>query len=249
MKSEVYHQYARELSDDHWWVTHRRKIFEYWLSHEGVEPDCSRVVLELGSGVGTEWSFLQRYGSVTGIELSSEGIAYCQRRGYSELIHDDLNTHDFGGERFDMVVDFHVLYHTWVTDPGDVLLRLNHALRPGGYLLLTEPAFRTLERSHDRAVMAARRWTHGELARLLSRAGFSVQASSGILLPASPVAWMSAIVDRFRKPSDTIRELEGPSRFVEQLMRGMLWGERRALRHVSLPLGTCWAFLAKKLPN
>jgi SAM-dependent methyltransferase len=249
MKSEVYHQYARELSDEHWWVVHRREIFEYWLRREGVEADGSRAVLELGSGVGTEWSFLRRYGRVTGIELSPEGVAYCQKLDYSELVNDDLNTHDLGRERFDMVVDFHVLYHAWVGDPGDVLKRVNAALRPGGYLLLTEPAFRSLERSHDRAVMAARRWTRSELAQLLSRAGFSVQASSGILLPATPVALVSAILDRFRSPENTIRELDAPSKITERLMRGMLWGERRALRHVSLPLGTCWAFLAKKLPS
>lgn len=248
MKADVYHQYARELSDDHWWVAHRRQLFEDWLFTEGVTPDASKSVLELGSGVGTECSFLQRYGKVTGIELSRDGLRYCENRGYAELISGDINTHDFGVEAYDVVVDFHVLYHTWVSDPGDVLSRLYAALRPGGYLLLTEPAFEGLKRSHDHAVMAARRWTQSELTRLVRRAGFSVRRASGILLPAVPVAFMSAFLDRRRGPSNTIDELGKRSSVTEYLLRGILWGERQALRQVSFPVGTCWAFLARKLP-
>src|SRR5262249_2928177 len=152
-------------------VSHRRAIFADWLERAGVRADATRHVLEIGCGAGVEHEFLRAYGPVTGVELSPIGAAYCREKGYAGLLPQDLNGTDFGTERFDLAVDFHVLYHRWVNDPGAVLARLCAALRPGGRLLLTEPAFAFLRRSHDDVVMAARRWNRAELGALVRAAG------------------------------------------------------------------------------
>lgn len=246
MREEVYHQYARQLSDDHWWVNHRRRVFSHWLRRCGVDADGTRDVLEFGSGVGTEFSYLQQFGPVTGIELNPVGAGYCQKLGYAQLHNSDLNHCDFGKAAYDMVVDFHVLYHNWILSPRDVLRRAYSALRPGGYLLLTEPAFPSLSRSHDQVVMAARRWQRRELIETVTSAGFSVRHWSGILVPVAPVAFVLAKLDRRRPPAADIEELKGGSRVAEAALRCLLAGERAVVRQLPLPLGTCWAMLAQK---
>lgn len=246
MKDDVYHQYAKTLDPQHWWVSHRRAIFADWLARKGVHPDGKRRVLEIGCGAGVEYDFLQSYGPVTGVELSPIGAAYCRETGYAELLEQDLNTTELGQERFDLAVDFHVLYHRWVNDPGAVLKRICNALRPGGRLILTEPAFAFLRRSHDEVVMAARRWSRPEMSDLVRAAGFEVEHHSAFLSVIAPAAIALALVDRFRSSGEDIRELHPQSSRFEGVLRWLLARERDAIRRVSLPFGTCWAVLAIK---
>jgi SAM-dependent methyltransferase len=248
MRDEVYHQYAKTLNRDHWWVAHRRALFRDWLARAQVLPEGTRRVLELGPGIGVEHEFLREYGPVTGVEISPIGAAYCRERGYAELLNEDLNGCDLGAGRFDLAVDFHVLYHRWVEDPALVLQRIFTALRPGGYLLLTEPAFAVLRRAHDEVVMAARRWNRSEIRQLVTGAGFELQHDSGFLSVIAPAALAMAVLDRFRSAGEDIKELHPASPQTEGVIRWLLAGERALLRHASLPFGTCWAVLARKPP-
>lgn len=247
MKDEVYHQYAQTLNAGHWWVAHRRAIFANWLKEQGVHADRSRSVLEIGSGSGVEHDFLSEYGPVTGIELSPVGVGYCRDRGYAELLHEDLNASNLGREKYDLAVDFHVLTHAWVHDPSAALKRMGESLRPGGRLLLTEPAFEFLRRSHDAVVMAERRWDKRALLEMIRAAGFVVERHSAFLSLIAPGAVTLALVDRFRSShGDDIRELHPTSPRVEKVVRWLLAGERALIKRRPLPFGTCWAVLARK---
>lgn len=249
MHDAVYHQFARTL-ETHWWSDHRRKLFAGWLAELGISPDGSRSVLEIGCGAGTEHGFLGQYGPVTGVELSETGLGYCRQRPYAELIAADLNTVELPRERFDLAVDFHVLYHAWVKEPGDVLSRVRDSLRPGGRLLVTEPAHEVLRRGHDEVVMAARRWSLRELSQLVSGSGFEIERSSGFLTLLTPAVLVSALVDRLRPlahdVAGDIGELRPPGPFVDGALRAVMAIERAAIRVSSLPFGTSWALIARR---
>jgi SAM-dependent methyltransferase len=244
MDEVVYRQYA-ECFEDHWWTDHRHRIFEMWLANEGVQPDGSRRVLEIGSGAGTEHWWLKRYGSVTGVELSPAGLKFCRERGYNELIADNLNTVSLPEQRFGLCVDFHVLYHHWIESPSAVLARLFQATEPGGYLLLTETAHEYLRRGHDEAVMAKRRFARRELEQLVQGAGFEVVRMSGFLTLLLPAVWLSLLLDRLRHQHE-VSELEPPARWVDRTLRIVMALERLLMRLFPLPTGTCWAVLARR---
>jgi SAM-dependent methyltransferase len=244
VKEAVYHQYATTLRG-HWWVEHRRAVFRHWLGELGLAADGSRRVLELGSGVGAEFDYLNELGPVTGIEISPVGVDYCKQRGYAQLIAGDLNDVGLAAGTFDVVVDFHVIYHQWVHEPADVLRRAHEALKPGGYLLLTEPAFEILRRGHDEVVMAARRYDRRELRRLVESSGFVIERFSGLLCLVAPGALLGALFDRFRAPDEDIRELR-PSAAMTRLIRIVLKVERSLIRLFPLPVGTCWALVARR---
>ncbi|HEX2679652.1 MAG TPA: class I SAM-dependent methyltransferase, partial [Polyangiales bacterium] len=197
MQDAVYHQFASTF-DTHWWSDHRRALVARLLASAGVEPDGSREVLEIGCGAGNEHAFLARYGRVTGVEISEAGLVYCRQRGYHQLIAGDLNEVELPHERFDLVADFHVLYHSWVRDPGEVLARLCRALKPGGHLVLSEPAYEALRRGHDEHVMAARRWTRGALLSLIRESGFEVERCTGFLTLLAPAVVGSLVLDKLR---------------------------------------------------
>lgn len=245
MRDAVYHQYARTLGT-HWWTDHRHRLVSRWLKELGVVTDGSHPILEIGCGVGTEHNFLRQYGEVTGVEISEIGLTYCRQQPYAELLAADLNTIEFPAERFDIVVDFHVLYHEWVRVPAEVLKRMRLALRPGGRLILTEPAYMLLHRAHDEAVMATRRWNRRELVDLVQKAGFEVERCSGFLTLLIPAVLGSLLLDRLRSPRHGVSELESPHPAIDRLLRAVMAIERLLVRIHSLPVGTCWALIARR---
>jgi SAM-dependent methyltransferase len=245
MRDVVYHQYAASF-ESHWWTDHRRAVVSSWLAKVGIKPDGTHPVLEIGCGAGTEHRYLSGFGPVTGVEISQVGLEFCRQRGYSRLIEGDLNLVELPREQFDIAVDFHVLYHEWVEDPGAVLKKMQQALKPGGYLVMTETAFEALRRGHDDAVMAARRWTRAQLIELVTSAGFEVKRSSAYLTLLLPAVLLSLLIDKLRPSHEEVDELKGPGPVVDKALRLVMWVERLLMRVAPLPVGTCWVLLARR---
>ena len=164
----------------------------------------------------------------------------------ANLLAGDPNELDLPREQFDLAVDFHVLYHEWVREPGVVLRKIHASLRPNGRLVMTEPAHEFLRRGHDQAVMAARRWSRRDLRRLVEDAGFEIEHFRGFLTILLPAVLLSLLLDRLRPTHNEVGELERPSVLVDGLLRATMAVERFLMRLVSLPTGTSWALVARK---
>jgi SAM-dependent methyltransferase len=245
MREVVYRQYA-EAFESHWWADHRRILVSEWLRAAGVEPNGKHPVLEIGSGAGTDFVFWSRFGPVTGVEISPVALGYLRGRGYAKLIEGDLNREELPAESFDLAADFHVLYHEWVKDPAAVLRRMRASLRPGGRLVLSEPAFELLRRGHDEAVMAARRWSRAELIALVRSAGFEVERCSGFLTLLLPAVLLSLVVDKLRKGAHEVDEIRAPGPLANKILRFVMALERGLIRLFPLPAGTSWLLLARR---
>jgi SAM-dependent methyltransferase len=245
VRDVVYRQYA-EAFETHWWSEHRRIVVSRELEKRGFIADGKHRVLEIGCGAGTEHRYLSRFGPVTGVEINPAGLKFCQERGYATLIEGDLNLLDLPKSSCDLAIDFHVLYHEWVKDPRAVLERIHGALEPGGYFVMTEPAFEWLRRGHDEAVMAARRWKRQELAQLLESAGFEVLYTTGFLTLLLPAVMLSLLLDKVRSTAHEVDEIRKPSALADSVLRAVMAVERAMLRVLPLPLGTSWLLLARR---
>ncbi len=248
MNDAVYHQYARVLGE-HWWTRARRRQVEDLLKRAAYQREESARVLEIGSGAGTEFDFLSQFGGVTGVEISPIGAQYCRDRGYQELHECDLNSFEPEPSSFDLIADFHVLYHSWIESPERVLRSLVSGLAPNGLFVFSEPAFEILQRSHDEAVMSGRRWRRGQLKKMLVGAGLKIERIVGFTYAATPVAFASAMLDRVRRPKpghDEVDELQQPSRVVERIADTVMAVERGFNRVVSLPVATAWIGVARR---
>jgi len=69
------------------------------------------------------------------------------------------------------VTVFSVSYQEWITSEEGVLRNAYDLLKPGGYFLLTAPAFTLLKRRHDVLAMGKRRYTIPEIELLLNQPG------------------------------------------------------------------------------
>lgn len=178
MRPETYQMLA-DREDTYWWHVARRAMSAELLSRYGI-PSRSRW-LDLGCGPGGNLNLSKPFApSLTvGIDISPLALSIARsKKPDARLIQADLNTAlPFGDAAFDVVTVFNVLYHDWIRDEQSTISEIARVLRPGGTLLITEPAFGVLAREMDAAAMGRRRyrladvfrWCNG--AHLLPRRG------------------------------------------------------------------------------
>lgn len=175
MEELLYAQLA-EIEDQHWWFTARRELVA-GLLHDASFPVDARA-LDLGCGTGGNMDLLHRFcPAVTGIDKSPVALALARKKwpGF-EFLEGDINKLDniFIGQQFDLVTIFNVLYHQWVNDDKKIIRQVFQLLKPGGYLVLTEPAFDLLRRRHDIQDMGRKRYRIGYFQQVLRDCGFQV---------------------------------------------------------------------------
>jgi SAM-dependent methyltransferase len=147
-------------------------------------------------------------------------------------------------ESFDVVVDITVL--CCIPDDRAAVRELARVLRPGGVLLLWEPAFERFRRGHDRGAHVIHRYRQRELVALAESAGLSVRRATysySFLTPAAALmsAWFRLNpVSPIEAPSDYDR------RTLDPLFSRLARIERRVLRKRDIPFGTSAIVLATR---
>jgi ubiquinone/menaquinone biosynthesis C-methylase UbiE len=104
----------------------------------GRDPtDCS--VLEVGVGAGDNLALLAAAGfrRLTGLDIAEEMLR--QTREWvpsARTLHGSVEAHDFGAERFDLVLAMFTLHH--MLDPGAFFRLVDRVLDPGGWFAIAE---------------------------------------------------------------------------------------------------------------
>lgn len=230
--------------ESHWWYAGMRAI-SFALLDTALPPGSGGHVriLDAGCGTGANLLYLARRGRACGVDLSPEALRFCRERGVS-VARASLLALPFGDASFDLVTAFDVLYHRCVDDEQRATRELARVLRPGGLLLVREPALRALWGAHDEAVHSRHRYTRPELTSLLVAAGLRLERATYANALLLPLAALRRGLDRLtgRQGSD-VQALPAPLNWA---FRGALGLEARLLRHVSLPLGVSVIALARR---
>jgi SAM-dependent methyltransferase len=129
-------------------------------------PPGARV-LDAGCGSGRTLDDLERYGRVSGLDLSAEAVAVARER-HPDVRQGRVEAIPFDDGSFDLVTCLDVLEHT--LDDRRTLAELRRVTRPGGHLLLTVPAYPSLWSVHDVANGHHRRYRPPAL-RAAARSG------------------------------------------------------------------------------
>lgn len=233
-----------EAEEAQWWYAGQRAIATALLAPALPARRGGRRLLDAGCGTGYNLLELGRLGHATGVDLSTDAIAFCRERGVRALRASVLAL-PFAEATFDAVTSFDVIYHAWVTDDRAAARELARVLRPGGVLLVRVPALRALWGAHDAEVQSRHRYTRPELVALLESAGLLVARATYCNSILFPVLFGRRTLDRVlaREGSD-----------VGFLPRPLEWAFGKALiaeaalvrAGASFPVGASVVALARK---
>ncbi len=175
------------VDEHHWWYRGRRRIIQAELNRLPL-PHPARV-LDAGCGSGRTLQELTRFGEVYGIELSPEAAELAQGRGQGEVRVGRLEELPWEADTFDLITCLDVIEHT--PDDRLTLGELQRVTKPGGYLLVTVPAYQALWSLHDEANHHYRRYGRETLRAASREAGWEVRRvtsfNSLLLAPAAAV--------------------------------------------------------------
>jgi SAM-dependent methyltransferase len=238
--------------DRHWWYAGLHDLVLRLARAEAARLARPLAMLDAGCGTGRLCQLLQSLGEVTGCDIHAPALDLAARCGVARLRHCDIAAPALGIEQFDLITTMDVLYHRRVEDESAALRNLHRALRIGGLLLLQVPAFECLRGSHDLAVHGRRRYRRGQVARLLTRSGFTVESVTCRLFLFFPpmLAWRLASRIRPRSGSDAPRPSDvahAPSPGLNRLLLSAVKFENSLVAAgIHLPLGTSIFAIARR---
>lgn len=241
MERQVYARMAA-LEDQHWWFLGRRRILSEILDRL-VRLPAGSDILEAGCGTGGNLAMLAKFGRVSGFEPDEEAREHASTKGNFDIRVGRLpNDVPFGSQSFDLTVAFDVLEH--VDDDLGSLKALRESLRPGGWLLVTVPAFPFLWSAHDETHEHKRRYVKSDLVERAQEAGFTPVYTSYYNSLLFPVI---VAIRQFKKLFGIHHgdDESLPSPTLNRLLAILFESERHLLVRMTLPVGVSLLLLAR----
>ncbi len=224
-----------DVDEHHWWYRGRRRVLRAELARLPLPPGA--LVLDAGCGSGRTLEELRDLGEVHGIELDQGAAAVARDRGDFDVRIGRIEELPWEEETFDLITCLDVIEHT----PDDVvaLRELRRVCKPGGWLLVTVPAYQALWSAHDDVNHHYRRYVRRTLRAAAAGAGWRVARTTSfnslLLAPAAIVR----LAQRMRPPADGVTpELKlGPGWLNDLLERPLRLEASWLERGRTLPAG------------
>ncbi len=217
-----------------WWYRGRAAAMRAALARAGFER--VREVLDFGAGFGGMYRELALCGeAVFAFEPDAEAQRVAREHPYAAIFSTDTEALS---RAYDLVGLFDVVEHI---EHDDVFLKKAYlALRGGGRVAITVPAFPFLWSVHDVNHHHFRRYTKASMTSVLRSAGFEVEYASywnmSLFIPAA----LMRLVGRSGEGTLTM------SPWLDAVFFAVVWLESRLLRFVPLPFGTGLVVIARK---
>ncbi len=235
-----------ELDERHWWYRGRRRIIGAELDR--VELPADAVVLDAGCGSGRTLEDLAAYGEVHGLELDPGAAALARSRGRGEVQIGRLEALPWDEATFDLITCLDVIEHT--PDDRVTLRELRRVCKPGGWLLVTVPAYQALWSRHDDANHHYRRYSRVGLRLAALATGWRVErVTSFNTLLLAPAAAVRLAQRRFRRNAEYKPDLRiGPDWLNGALEQPLALEARWLSRGGTLPAGLSLLAMMRKPP-
>lgn len=190
---ETYYRQCLQAAESHWWFRGRGRIVET-IVRALIRVPPESVILDVGSGPGGSARRAFPQGKLFAMDLSPTVLtAYRQADG--RVIADAASLPCRPGS-ITVLCAFDLLEH--LEDDRAALEQWWRVLGPGGWLVMTVPAYQALWSAHDAINHHRRRYRAVTLKRLLGETRFSVVRLTyfnTILLPAiALVRWAQRLV-------------------------------------------------------
>ncbi len=234
-----------DVDEHHWWYRGRRRIIDAELGRLALPPHAQ--VLDAGCGSGRTLEDLRRFGDVRGVELNPDAAEIARRRGF-EVREGRLEELPWAEDTFDLITCLDVIEH--VPDDITALEELRRVCRPGGWLLVTVPAYQALWSRHDEANHHYRRDSRPRLRGSAAAAGWRIEhVSSFNSLLLAPAAAVRLAQRRFGAGNGSTSDLDLGPAWLNDVLEWPLALEARWLRagH-ALPAGLSLLAVLRRPP-
>lgn len=247
-----------ELERDHWWFAGRRALFfdviGRALAAAPRRAGQPLAALDVGCGAGGMLPGLATVAAPTGLDISTELLAQARARGFTRLLIGSAEQLPVAPASFDLVTAFDCIEH--LDDDRAALAAFAGALKPGGHLFVSVPAWQFLFSENDRVAHHKRRYRRPDLVEKARAAGFEIVQASYVnswLFPLIvPAVLALQLKQRFLKRPDAAAETNlsyRTPRWINRLLAGIFSSERYVLRRASFPLGHSLILLARRPPE
>lgn len=240
-------EYARiaAAEDDHWWYRNTRALMADLLGPWLRPGPPLGHVLDAGCGPGGNGAWLAAHGAVVGADLSREALEFVSvRRPETAPVCAALERLPFADAAFDVVAAITVLY--CIDDDRAAVRELARVVRPGGAVLLMEPAFQWLTRAHDKTVHSRRRYTRPGLVERVRTAGLTVTRATYAYSFLVPPAALLALAERLRPHAAAAAGSDVERSGFDPVFAWLGRAERRWLRGHTVPFGSTVAVVATR---
>jgi SAM-dependent methyltransferase len=253
----AYFERLFSIEDRHFWFRARNLVIGTVVGQITATAAPGYRMLEVGCGTGKVLKMLEETcsdGTVVGMDLFGEGLAFARERTSCALVQGDVNRPPFGGS-FDIIGAFDVLEH--LPDDVRVLRNISSMLTPGGALILTVPAHRSLWSYFDEASHHRRRYEEKQLKRKLEAAGYRLEYLTQYMAAILPLVWLgrrlAAITARMRRrgPRDADALANEELRVIPVANGALSWilAQERLIiaRRRRLPVGASLLAVARRM--
>jgi len=239
VKSE--YQKMFEAEDSFFWFVAKQFLVDRLLMRLNLPENP--LILDLGSGTGNNLKHLEKSGFAIGLDCFEEALRYCLTRGLRDLILSRGEVLPFAENSFDLVTSLDTIEHT--DDPDSMVKEVYRTLKPGGYFLITAPAFQFLYSRHDYALKHKIRYSRKLLSALLTRTGFQIEVSGNFFGFLFPLGAALKMAQKFiGSKTETL-----PYHLPFPVNRILLWVcnmEAKLFPYLRMPFGTTLVFLCRK---
>jgi len=243
--------YAEQYSnyeEHHWWFRARRRILKRLLAKEVVWRPGMKV-LEIGCGPGLNlYSLYPQDCELYGMEPEAENAGIAGKRGKVPVSVGTVEAMpmELSAQQFDVITMFDVLEH--IEDDAAALQIVKERLVPGGYLVMTVPAYQWMWGQQDVVNLHFRRYTQGQLLARLREAGFEIQRATyfnSFLFP--PIAVVRLLARMFASKDEPAKsDFEYSTGGLGEVLYQIFAAEAGWLEGYSFPFGVSVFAVARK---
>jgi ubiquinone/menaquinone biosynthesis C-methylase UbiE len=234
MEAEYRNKY-HQLEQSHWWFLARRDIIMGLVA--SFQKDAKILDIGCSGGVLMELLLSKGFENVYGIDISTESIEICRKRGLQNVFVEDAQKTHFPEGYFDVIICSDILEH--IEEQEKAVLEWKRMLKKGGSIICFVPAFAFLWSQHDSANMHYRRYLRKKLCHLFRGNGFKIDRSSywnfTLFVPVSAFRLFQKITP---KRKGQIAGLKSSAKLSNSLLTFVLKIENKLiLKGIYLPLG------------
>jgi SAM-dependent methyltransferase len=235
-----------DLEDQYWWFVARRRL-AITLLHSALEeeqptPDKT-IIADLGCGTGVVLKEMTSWSLPVGLDMSPIALQFCRQRGLKNLVQSDGQQLPIVSNTVNGMLALDVFEHIHRDDLA--FAEAFRILKPGGVLVLSVPAFKTLWGPHDVALMHIRRYRRKQIISCLEQTGFEVEKTNYSIFLLFPLVVLTRVIDKFKR-GEPKASLPSIPKVLNAFLVRFQDAEAWLLRRMRLPWGSSVVAIARK---